>query len=104
MCKEHEKQFVLGAEVRFRGRLLATYIDAEGCSTLYRVAEDRYFVYLEYVPEAEEDGEDGLSWLESGDAGNGLTEEQVRIVFPEFEVAITRAKREAPRATSPCCR
>ena len=65
-------------EVRFRGEMLATYIDESGAYTLYRTPEDLYRIHIY-------DGEGGLAWLESGHHGNGLTAAQVRRLLPEFE-------------------
>ena len=53
-------------EVRFRGEMLATYIDLSGAYTLYRTPEGLYRVHID-------EGEGGLAWLESGHIGNGLT-------------------------------
>ena len=73
-------------EVRFTGEKLATYTDDSGVYTLYRTPEGLYRVHID-----EDDG--GLAWLESGHYGTGLTEAQLRRVFPEFEAATTRAFR-----------
>jgi hypothetical protein len=66
-------------EVRFEGELLATYTDSLAVYTLYRIPEGRYRVYVE-------EGE--TAFLESGLHGVGLTEWQVRHLWPELaEVA-----------------
>ena len=70
-------------EVRFRGEMLATYIDESGAYTLYRTPEGLFRIHID-----EDDGEDGLAWLESGHLGNGLTAAQLRTLFPEFEAAV----------------
>ena len=67
-------------EVRFRGEKLATRTDGADVYTLYRT-EELYRVHID-------EGAGGLAWLESGHLGNGLTEAQLRRVFPEFGAAI----------------
>jgi hypothetical protein len=67
-------------EVRFRGEMLATYIDLSGAYTIYRTPERLYRIHID-------EGEGGLAWLESGRNGSGLTAAQVRTLFPEFEPA-----------------
>ena len=73
-------------EVRFRGEKLATHTDGADVFTLYQTPEGLYRVYID-------EGEGGLAWLEFGHYGTGLTEAQLRRVFPEFEAATTRAFR-----------
>ena len=67
-------------EVRFRGEKLATHADGADAYTLYRTLEGLYRVHID-------EGEGGFAWLESGRYGEGLTEAQLRTVFPEFEAA-----------------
>ncbi len=64
-------------EVRFTGEKLATYTDDSGIYTLYRTPEGLYRVHIDQ-------GEGEQAWLESGRSGNGLTEAQLRRVFPEL--------------------
>ena len=68
-------------EIRFRGEKLATHIDGADVFTLYRTPEGLYRVHID-------EGEGGLAWLESGHYGTGLTEAQLRRVFPEFEATV----------------
>jgi hypothetical protein len=86
-----EKQSV---EVRFFGKMLATYIDHTGVCTLYLTPEGLYRVHIEELDE-----EGGLAWLEGGRLGSGLTAEQVRTLFPEF----VHATRESPSTACSCC-
>jgi hypothetical protein len=68
-------------EVRFRGEKLATHMEGADVFTLYRLPEGLYRVHID-------EGEGRLAWLESGRSGIGLTEAQIRRVFPEFADAI----------------
>jgi hypothetical protein len=81
-----EMQTVEVVEVRFTGAKLASYTDDSGAYTLYRTPEGLYCIHID-------EGAGGLAWLESGLYGTGLTEEQVRTLFPEFEAATTRPGR-----------
>jgi hypothetical protein len=65
-------------EERFEGAELATYTDPLAVYTLYRTPEDLYLVHTD-------EGE--TAWLESGADGEGLTEGQVRMLWPELAEA-----------------
>ena len=77
-------------EVRFRGEKLATHVEGADVFTLHRTPEGLYRVHID-------EGEGGLAWLESGRNGTGLTGEEVRRVFPEFEAAITGPGSGSPQ-------
>jgi hypothetical protein len=62
-------------EVRFEGEEIATYADSLAVYTLYRTPEGRYRIYVD-------EGE--TAFLESGLDGDGLTESEVRQLWPEL--------------------
>jgi hypothetical protein len=64
-------------EVRFEGEQLATVPTESGTYTLYRTPEGGYIVHAD-------EGEGGLAWLEAGRDNRGLTERQVRALWPEL--------------------
>ena len=79
-------------EVRFPGEWLATYTDDSGTYTLYCTPEGLFRIHID-------EGEGELAWLESGRSGNGLTEAQVRTVFPELSSSTIRPGRIAPQGS-----
>jgi hypothetical protein len=64
-------------EVRFRGEPLATVPAEAGTYTLFRTPEGGYIVHTD-------EGEGELAWLEAGRDGRGLTEAQIRALWPEL--------------------
>ena len=66
---------IQSVEVRFEGEKLATHSGAVSVNTLYRTPEGLYRVHMD-------EGE--IAFLESGLDGEGLTERQVRTLWPEL--------------------
>ncbi len=66
---------IQSVEVRFEGEELASYTDSVSVNTLYRTPEGLYRVHMD-------EGE--TAFLESGLDGEGLTEGQVRALWPEL--------------------
>jgi hypothetical protein len=64
-------------EIRFEGEQLATVPAESGRYTLYRTPEGGYIVHID-------EGESSLAWLEAGRDSRGLTERQVRALWPEL--------------------
>ncbi len=64
-------------EVRFEGEQLATVPTEAGTYTLFRTPEGGYIVHTD-------EGEGELAWLEAGRDGRGLTEAQIRALWPEL--------------------
>jgi hypothetical protein len=64
-------------EVRFEGEHLATIPAESGRYTLYRTPEGGYIVHTD-------EGEGSPAWLEAGRDARGLTERQVRALYPEL--------------------
>ena len=77
-------------EVKFSGEKLATFTDGSDTYSLYRTPEGLYRVYID-------EGEGKQAWLESGRSGNGLTEAQVRTVFPELSASTNRPGSGSPQ-------
>jgi hypothetical protein len=69
---------IQSVEVRFEGEELATYTGSVSVYTLYRTPEGLYRIHID-------EGE--TAFLESGFDGEGLTEEQVRRLWPELAEA-----------------
>jgi hypothetical protein len=65
-------------EVRFEGEELAIHTDRAGTNTLYRTPEGLYRIHID---------EGQSAFLESGLHGEGLTEAQVRTLWPELAEA-----------------
>ncbi len=64
-------------EVRFRGERLAEVTEASRVYSLFRTPEGGYIVHTD-------EGEGELAWLEAGRDSLGLTEAQVRMLWPEL--------------------
>ena len=64
-------------EVRFRGERLTTVTEVSGVYRLFRTPEGGYIVHTD-------EGEGAASWLEAGRDGRGLTEAQIRALWPEL--------------------
>ena len=64
-------------EVRFRGERLAEVTEASGVYSLFRTPEGGYIVHTD-------EGEGELAWLEAGRDSLGLTEAQVRMLWPKL--------------------
>jgi hypothetical protein len=70
---------IQAVEVRFEGEEIARHTDRAGVNTLYRTPEDLYRIHIDEGP--------GLAFVESGLHGDGLTEAQVRSLWPELAEA-----------------